>query len=84
MIVVYSIQKDSYLYVSNGNKMTQIQAKQLEVGMKYKSSSSIQEVTAIVKVSDKAIEYRTKRIAPDYYEGDFFQRKRLTTKIELV
>ena len=64
--------------------MKTIAAKNLKVGDKYKDGFTIQEVTKIVKISDKAIEYRTKRISPDFYEGNLFQRKRLNTKIELV
>jgi hypothetical protein len=60
------------------------EAKNLKIGDKYKSGSTIQEVTKIVKISERAIEYRTKRISPDVYDGDFFQRKRLNTKVEIV
>jgi hypothetical protein len=59
-------------------------AKNLKIGDKYKYGTTIQEVTKIVKISDKAIEYRTKRISPDIYDGNFFQRKRLSTKVELI
>jgi len=56
----------------------------LKVGDRFKNGRTIQEVTKIVKVSDKAIELRTKRIFPDVYDGNFFARKRLTTKVEMV
>lgn len=59
-------------------------AKNLKVGDRFKNGRTIQEVTKIVKVSDKAIELRTKRIFPDVYDGNFFARKRLTTKVEMV
>jgi len=67
------------------NIIMKIEAKNLKVGSKYVSNNNIiQEVTEIVKISEKTIEYRTKRIYPDIYEGNFFQRKKLTTKIELA
>jgi hypothetical protein len=61
-----------------------IEAKYLKVGYKYRADSTIQEVTNVIKVSDKTIEYRTKRIYPDIYDGNFFQRKKLNTKVELI
>ena len=60
-----------------------IEAKNLKVGSKYISNNTIQEVTEIVKISEKTIEYKTKRTYPNVYEGNFFQRKRLNTKIKL-
>jgi len=59
-------------------------AKNLKVGDRFKNGRTIQEVTKIVKVSDKAIELRTKRIFPDEYDGNFFQRKILNREIELA
>lgn len=72
--------------------MTQIEAKDLKIGDRYNTGASIQEVISIVKVSDKAIEFRTGRIHPDVYcpidENKkicgFFSRKRLSTKLNLL
>jgi len=59
------------------------EAKNLKVGDKFQSISSIQEVTEITFVTDKAITFRTKRISPNPYDGNFFFRKRLNTKVEV-
>jgi hypothetical protein len=56
-------------------------AKNLKVGDRFQSTSSIQEVTEIISTTDKAITFRTKRISPCPYDGNFFNRKRLDTKI---
>lgn len=61
-----------------------IEAKDLKIGDKYYTGYSVQEVVKIVKISDKTIEFRTNRIYPDFYQGNFFQRPRLTTKFKLV
>lgn len=55
-----------------------INASDIKVGDQYKSGSTIQEVKEIVKTSEKTIEIRTKRVAPDYYDGNFFQRLNLS------
>ena len=60
------------------------EARNLKIGDRYKSGSTIQEVTSMIIISDKAIAYRTKRVSPDVYDGNFFQRKRLSTRIEIV
>lgn len=59
-------------------------AKTLKVGDRFQSISSIQEVTEITFVTDKAITFRTKRISPNPYDVNFFFRKRLDTIIEFV
>ena len=59
-------------------------AKNLKVGDKFYSGSSIQEVTKIEKLTDLAITFRTKRVSPDYYEGNFFNRKRLDTQLQII
>lgn len=61
-----------------------MKAKDLKIGIRYKSGKTIQEVTRIVNISEKAINYRTKRVYPDEYDGNFFNRKRLNTEIELA
>lgn len=61
-----------------------IEAKNLQVGDQYWSGKTIQEVTRIVRKTKKTIEYRTKRISPNYYDGDLFHRKGLNTKVELT
>ena len=64
--------------------MTTIEAKEIKVGTQFHSQSTIQEVVKIVSVTKKAITFLTKRIFPDYYEGNFFNRKSLNTKIEIL
>lgn len=61
-----------------------MKAKDLKPGMKYKYENIIVEVTAIDKLTDKAITYRTKRISPDYYDGNFFNRKSLNTEVSII
>ena len=61
-----------------------MKAKDLQVGVRYKSGNTVQEVTRIDMVTEKSITYRTKRVFPDEYDGKFFQRKRLNTEIELA
>ena len=64
--------------------MKKILAKDLKVGDRYKSGSTVQEVTKIEFTTAKSICFRTKRIAPDQYDGNFFQRPSLTKKLELI
>lgn len=59
-------------------------AKNLNVGDQYKSGSTIQVVSKIIKVTKKTIEFRTNRISPDPYPGGFYQRKSLTTLVEVI
>jgi hypothetical protein len=59
------------------------EAKNLKVGDRFFYNSSIQEVIEITIISDKAITFRTNRISPNPYEGNFFHRKRLNTKLEI-
>lgn len=61
-----------------------MKAKDLQVGVRYKSGNTVQEVTRIDMVTEKSITYRTKRVFPDEYDGNFFQRKSLNTEIELA
>lgn len=64
--------------------MKEIQAKDLKVGDRYKSGSTIQEVKEIVKVTDKSIFFTVKRIYPDFYDGNILNQPLLTKKIKLV
>ena len=59
-------------------------AQNLKIGDRFESISSIQEVIEITSITDKAITFRTKRISPNPYNGNFFFRKRLNTKIKIV
>lgn len=61
-----------------------MEAKYLRIGHQYKSNGTIQEVINIEKITDKTITFRTNRIYPNPYNGNFFQRKQLNTKIEIV
>jgi len=61
-----------------------MKAKDLKIGTRYKIGRTIQEVTKIDRITEKAITYRTKRIFPDEYDGKFFNRKQLNTEIELA
>ena len=61
-----------------------MKAQDLKIGNQYKSGRTIQEVTRIERVTEKAITYRTKRVYPDEYDGNFFCRKRLNTEVELA
>jgi len=76
LFYLYTIKQTQY-------KMT-IEAKYLKVGDRYKSGKTIQEVTSIVGISEKTIEFRTLRVYPDIYGGDLFQRKSLTTKVQIA
>ena len=59
-------------------------AKYLQVGDKFRQGKSIQQVKSIDRVTDKAITFTTKRVYPDFYDGNFFVRKSLSTKVEIV
>ena len=61
-----------------------MKAKDLKIGIRYKSGRTVQEVTVIDRITEKAITFRTKRIFPDEYDGNFFQRKSHNTEIELA
>jgi hypothetical protein len=61
-----------------------MKAKDLKPGMRYRYDNIIVEVTAIQKITDKAITYTTKRISPDYYDGNFFNRKSLNTEVTII
>lgn len=61
-----------------------MKAKDLKRGMRYKIDNIIVEITEIQKISDKAITYTTKRISPDYYDGNFFNRKSLNTEVPII
>lgn len=52
--------------------------------MKIKKGTITIEVKRIVRITDKAITYRVKRIAPDYYDGDIFERNQLNTELTII
>lgn len=61
-----------------------MKAKDIKIGTKYRSGKTVQVVVSIEKITNTTIEYRTDRIFPDYYQGNFFNRKRLNTNIEEI
>ena len=61
-----------------------MKAKDLKPGMRYRHDNVIVEVKMIERITDKAITYRTKRISPDFYDGNFFNRKSLDTEITII
>ena len=61
-----------------------MKARELKPGMKIKKGILIIEVKRIIKITDKAITYRVKRIAPDYYDGDIFERNQLNTELTII
>ena len=61
-----------------------MKAKDIKIGIRYKSGRTVQEVTWIDRITEKSITFRTKRVFPDEYDGNFFQRKSLNTEIELA
>ena len=64
--------------------MKTIEAREIKVGMRFFNQATLQEVVKIISITEKAITFTTNRISPDYYEGGFFNRKRLGTKIEII
>jgi hypothetical protein len=61
--------------------MSTIKAKDLQVGDRFFThNGTIQEVIEIVKISSKTIEFKTNRISPNPYNGNFFNRPRLETE----
>ena len=61
-----------------------MKARDLKPGIRYRHDNIIVEVTTIECISAKTITYRTKRISPDYYDGNFFNRKSLNTDILII
>ena len=62
-----------------------ILASELKEGMIYKAKNgTIQRVKKIERVSSKTITFRTERIAPNPYDGNFYQRPSLNTKFEII
>lgn len=61
-----------------------MKARELKQGMKIRKGTLILEVKRIIKITDKAITYRVKRIAPDYYDGDIFERNQLNTELTII
>lgn len=59
-------------------------AKYLSKGDKYRVGNKIFEVSKIESITYKSITFRTNRIYPDFYKGNFFNRKSLISKIEIV
>ena len=66
-----------------------MKAADIKIGTQYKTDKAgvIVEVMFIDKVTDKAITFRVKRIAPTYYDASgtgIFERKSLNTIIKTV
>lgn len=66
-------------------KIDKMKAQDLKVGTKINYGKGIiTEVTSIENINQKTITYRTKRIYPDLYNGNFFHRQKLNTEISTL
>lgn len=61
-----------------------MKASDLKKGTKYSERGMIFEVKRITMITNKSITFITKRIAPDYYDADIFNRKGLNTLIKTI
>ena len=62
-----------------------MKAQDLKVGTKINYGKGIiTEITKIESINSKTITYRTKRIYPDIYDGNFFHRQKLNTEVPTI